>query len=115
MDNRCPASDPRVGRSERNQVVALAVQGELDVASVASFISAARKALAGLRRTALAISMSEVNFIDAAGIGALVTIRNEAGLADNDVAVIQPSPCVSRVLALTGLSATFCIPPGPMN
>jgi anti-anti-sigma factor len=48
--------------------------------------------------------MSQVTFIDAAGIGALVAIRNEARREDKVVVVTAPSRCVTRLLTLTALA-----------
>jgi anti-sigma B factor antagonist len=90
-----------------DHVVRLAVHDELDTTTAARFTAAGRQALTGRRGTTLALDLRHVTFIDAAGIGALVTIRNHAVRADNVVVVTQPSRCVLRLLEVTGLAATF--------
>jgi anti-sigma B factor antagonist len=85
----------------------LAVGGALDLATAARFVLAGQEVLTGHIQTTLTIDMSGVTFIDAAGIGALIAIRNHARLNDNLIAVTEASPCVLRLLNLTALTASF--------
>jgi anti-sigma B factor antagonist len=109
VDNTPRTSDTR---TESEHAVALAVGGELDIATTGQFVLAAQHALAGCWHTTLAIDMSRVTFIDAAGIGALVAIRNHARRDHNVIVVSAPSPCVMRMLTLTALADIFG-PPSP--
>jgi anti-sigma B factor antagonist len=90
-----------------DDAVRLAVRGELDVATAGPFALAGQEALTGRSQTTLAIDMGQVTFIDAAGVGALVAIRDHAQLNDNVVVVTEPSRCVARLLDLTALAAIF--------
>jgi anti-sigma B factor antagonist len=85
----------------------LAVTGDLDLVTARGLAQAGREVLIGHSQSMLSIDMSEVTFIDAAGVGALVSIRNNARLNDNVVAVTEPSRCVLRILDLTALTAVF--------
>ena len=82
---------------------------ELDLATADRFELAGLRALAGRSDTVLAIDLSTVTFIDAAGIGSLVAINNNARLQRNAVQLIDPAPCVRRVLELTTLTSAFPI------
>jgi anti-sigma B factor antagonist len=87
--------------------VRLIATGELDTVTSVRFMVAGREALSGRHHTTLEIDMSQVTFIDAAGVGALVAIRNHSRSNDNSVAVTEASRWVLRILGLTGLTGTF--------
>jgi anti-sigma B factor antagonist len=107
MQDQRADSDTRIETMGSDYTVQLTVSGELDTASAGRFMLAGREALSGRRHTTLEIDMSQVTFIDAAGVGALVAIRNHARPNDNFVAVTEPSRCVLRILGLTALTTTF--------
>jgi anti-sigma B factor antagonist len=92
-----------------DQMVKLAVCGEIDMATAPSFAIDADYALDHRTDTTLALNLSRVTFIDAAGISALVAIRNRAHLDDNRLVIIQPARCVLRVLDLTRLADAFTV------
>lgn len=87
---------------------ALHVSGELDAASCALLrdaIDAADAASGGPIR----LDMSNVEFMDSAGIGVLIeSFKSRA----EGVIVVHPSPAVERILLLTGLYQRFV---GPLD
>lgn len=73
--------------------------GELDAYSVASF----REALASLAQVRrLLIDLSEVPFMDSAGLGALIGGIRKVRDAEGDVAVSCDRPTLTRLLHTTG-------------
>jgi len=73
--------------------------GELDAYTVGEF----REALSGLATTnRLLIDLSEVPFMDSAGLGALIGGIRRAREAGGDVAVACSRPTLTRLLHTTG-------------
>jgi anti-sigma B factor antagonist len=73
--------------------------GELDAYTVSQF----REALGGLATTKyLLIDLSEVPFMDSAGLGALIGGIRRAREAGGDVAVACSRPTLTRLLHTTG-------------
>lgn len=73
--------------------------GELDAYTVGEF----REALSGLASSArLLIDLSEVPFMDSAGLGALIGGIRRAREAGGDVAVACSRPTLTRLLHTTG-------------
>jgi anti-sigma B factor antagonist len=107
MEDQAEMADIRAKTAGDDRRVRLAVRGELDLAAAARVVLAGQKVLTGHIGKTLTIDMSGVTFIDAAGIGALIAIRNHARLNDNLIALTEASPCVLRILNLTGLTAAF--------
>lgn len=78
--------------------------GELDLA-------AAPKAKAALARARgdLVVDCSTLTFLDAAGLGVLVCARRTCQAAGGELLLVDPAPCVTRLLGLTGLDQHFSI------
>lgn len=79
----------------------VAVSGELDVMSVAAL----RQTLLGMvdgRSEPLIVDLSDVDFIDAAGVGALVSVANAAVACGGRMVVTRPSAAVRRIMAILG-------------
>jgi anti-anti-sigma factor len=87
----------RIDRQER--LVALA--GELDFAAVPLLFD-------GLARFGkpgdIIIDLSELTFIDAAGLGAAVHVRNTQLANGFDLHIVRANPLITRVFRLGGLS-----------
>jgi anti-anti-sigma factor len=88
----------------------LVVVGELDLATADRLVDAGLKALALGEAKGLALDLSEVTFLDAAGVGALVRLRNAALEVDRYFELGDCSLPVLRVLRLTGLDSVFDSP-----
>ncbi len=74
--------------------------GELDLYSVCQFRQALAELPCGSR---VLIDMSDVSFVDAAGLGALVGGVRRARDRGGDVAVACPKPALNRLLRTIGL------------
>jgi anti-anti-sigma factor len=85
------------------KAVLLAVSGELDVATTAQF----RASVDGLDDPAspshVTVDLSRLDFIDAAGIGALLSLRNAIDEVGGSIRVRSAKPHVRRVLELAGV------------
>jgi anti-anti-sigma factor len=86
----------RVDRSRR----ALRVFGELDACSAPELIQASHELDPWVSVT---ICLESVEFIDAAGLGALVTLRERQRAAGGTLTVINAPSRIARVFALGGL------------
>lgn len=97
-----PAKDPiTTSVSYEDGVAVLAVEGEIDLATIPAFEAAIAEALAQ-RPSALIVDMSAVDFLASAGLQALVsTHENVSGAAG--FAVVADGPSTSRPIELTGL------------
>jgi hypothetical protein len=58
----------------------------------------------------LDVDLGEVTFLDCAGIGALVGVRNAAVQAGRQMRVTHPQPIVRRILEVTGLLGVLTAP-----
>ncbi|MEA2900228.1 MAG: anti-sigma factor antagonist [Actinomycetota bacterium] len=83
--------------------VLLAITGELDVATTARF----RESVKGLddidSPSHVTVDLSRLDFIDAAGVAALVSLRNAIDDVGGSIRVRSPKPHVRRVLELAGV------------
>jgi anti-anti-sigma factor len=96
------------GTSAGESVAVLALEGDLDLASVADFEQAVAEAAPRL----LVLDLSGVRFIDSSGIHAVVRARLERAAADGDLQIaVAPESAVDRVLDMTGLGEE--LPPHP--
>ena len=87
----------------------LVVAGELDLA-YADRLATAGVACLTTPGPPVLVDCMDLTFIDAAGLGALIRIRNAASKQGVSMEIIELSPPVRRLLALTKL--TGCFGPG---
>lgn len=80
----------------------LALLGELDVAGVPDL----EEQLASCDGDVV-LDCSGLTFVDASGVGSFVRARNACLKRGVTFALVEPSACVVRVLAVTGLDAVF--------
>jgi anti-anti-sigma factor len=85
----------------------LVLSGEIDIEAAPNVISFARDALADAAVLDVLIDASAVSFIDSVGVGALLDIREAAIARGAAIRLCGASSTVEKVLAITGLSATF--------
>jgi anti-sigma B factor antagonist len=84
-----------------SDAVVLALQGELDYCSGAGL--ALRLADEGRRGTNVVVDLTQLEFMDSAGMGVLHRAAKWAGEEGWTLSLTGPRPNVARVLALTDL------------
>lgn len=107
-----PSGDPGSAGALRSDVVVLdgavyvRLQGELDLATAPDLWQAC-EALDGRLEPGLSVvvDLAQLQFLDAAGLGTLVRLRNRVRAAGADLSVLDPSPPVRRVFEHARLEA----------
>jgi anti-anti-sigma factor len=90
--------------------VAVAVAGEVDLATAPVLRDRLVNALQEQNAAVLDVDLGGVTFLDCAGISALVAARNTAVQAGRQMWVTYPQPIVRRILELTGLLDVLTAP-----
>jgi anti-sigma B factor antagonist len=78
--------------------------GELDLAGVPEATAALVPAVGDL-----VVDCSGLTFLDCAGLGVLVGAHNACQAAGVELILVDPSPCVTRLLKLTSLDGHFSV------
>ncbi|MFF3597988.1 STAS domain-containing protein [Kitasatospora indigofera] len=94
---------------ESNEPFTLRVKGEIDLDTAPSLHRALATAIETHREVVL--DLSEVTFMDCAGLGALVRARNQADRCDARLVLRGAGHCVVRLLKLTGLHRYLAVDP----
>ena len=89
-------------------VVTIAVTGELDLAT-ASLIGDTLDKINSAQPLRVHFDVSGVNFCDAAGLSAFLAADRVLGAAGGRLTLIQPSPQILRLLAITKLDEILAI------
>lgn len=92
---------------------ALLLNGSLDLQSRDALLEAARVVIRTNSSTGLILNLSDVTFIDSAGIGSLVELAGNADDADREFVLEEPSARVRRILEITGLWNTWTVESAP--
>jgi anti-sigma B factor antagonist len=87
----------------------LLVRGEIDIETGPLVAEAATAQLARPEVATIVMDLSGVDFMDSAGLAALVTIRNACHAAVRRLELQDPSPPVRKLLTITGLDDVFSI------
>ena len=91
-------------RSEaRGETLDVAISGELDMAAAFKLETHLDALLAAPDTQAVVLDLAEVTFIDSAGVGALLAVRERAQQLGIELAISRVSGRVQRVLDATGL------------
>ncbi|MBT2225456.1 STAS domain-containing protein [Nonomuraea sp. NEAU-A123] len=109
--------------SRQGATVIVHVSGELDIATTSvlrdHLLDILRETYHGHRKIdEVVMELSGLSFIDAAGLGALVSINDHARRNATPFLLSGISPQVKRLLLITGLARHFPIrpqPPGTYN
>jgi anti-anti-sigma factor len=86
------------------------VTGEVDLATTPVLRERLLRVLRDQRPDLLDVDLAGVTFLDCAGIGALVAVRNAALHAGGQLRVSHPQPIVRWVLKVTGLLGVVTAP-----
>jgi anti-sigma B factor antagonist len=86
----------------------LRLSGELDVAS-APLLSEAMARLIDRGFQFIILDIEQLDFIDASGLGTLVSVRNRLVTAAGALVLRSPSPAFHRVLSIVDLARVFAI------
>ncbi len=89
----------------RDDLVVVTLAGELDVYTVSAFRRDLETVDAG--EVTLAIDLSGVTLLDSSGIGALVSLLNQARAARGRLGLICPQRRLRRIFEITGLRRAF--------
>ena len=96
--------------SARPPDVMMKLEGECDITTAPQLATALTGIPSGCRR--LIIDLSGLEFIDAAGIHALVNARDSLAAHDVQLNATDAQPVVSRMLELTGASQIMSVVSG---
>ncbi|MFD5559265.1 STAS domain-containing protein [Kitasatospora griseola] len=94
---------------QRNQPFIVRVNGEIDLDTAPALRRALAAALDAHREVVL--DLSEVTFMDCAGLGAVVRARNQADRSGRRLVLRGTSGCVVRLLELAGLQRRLAVEP----
>lgn len=87
--------------------VVVELRGELDVMVAAD--TQAAIGMAAALGCVVTVNMSDLAYLDCAGLGALLHARAAAWQAGGDVLLAAPRPLVRRLLSLTGADSELCV------
>ena len=100
----------------REEQAHLTVSGDLDAFTALRLRRPAHEALdLGCRH--FTVDVTDLTFIDAAGLGALVRLHNVAPQVGGSVRIVGAGPVFRRTCDLAGLTKTFriCVLPAPVH
>jgi anti-anti-sigma factor len=93
-------------RADRDGYRTLTVSGELDLLTAPRFLKELEAVTAEAHSPAN-LDLSAVSFMDSSGLEALLRTRRSVDGTDVSLVLVNPSPCVRRVLEATSTDALF--------
>jgi anti-anti-sigma factor len=93
---------------------AVSVHGDLDVSTAAALWSVLQSHLTAGRRF-LRVDLSDVRFIDAAAVTAIVEVHHEALYRRGTLVLVGVTAPVAKVLSLTGVDDTLFVATPPSH
>ena len=88
----------------RDSTVEVIVAGNLDMAAAFQFETRFDALLAAGEVQAVQLDLAQVGFVDSAGLGALLAVRERAIQLGIELSITRVSDRVRRILGLTGLA-----------
>jgi len=108
MRENAPASGDFTVRTHKDDAsLHVELAGDLDMAAAFKLESEVDALLGSRDVEDLVIDLDQVAFVDSAGLGALLSIRERAGELGIDLAIASVSDPVRRILDVTGLRDTL--------
>jgi anti-sigma B factor antagonist len=103
-DEPAPSTGDLTLRSHaRDATIEVMVAGNLDMAAALQLETRVDAVLAAGDVRAVQLDLAQVEFVDSAGLGALLAVRDRANQLGIDLAITRVSDRVRRILDLTGL------------
>ena len=103
MPIKCRAHLLEASVAFEDAVSTVAVRGELDIATRSILDDALTQAIE-LGASIVLVDLAELSFIDATGLGALVSARNRLLAQSRDLTLRNPSPVITSMIAAIGLT-----------
>jgi anti-anti-sigma factor len=104
-DETAPSTGELILRSHaRDSTIEIMVAGNLDMAAAFQLETRLDALLAAGEVDAVELDLAQVGFVDSAGVGALLAVRERAHQMGTDLAITRVSDRVRRILDLTGLA-----------
>jgi anti-anti-sigma factor len=79
------------------------VAGDLDMAAAFRFESELESILDARAVRSIVLDLAQVGFVDSAGLGALLSIRDRASRQGIELKIVRVSDAVRRILDVTGI------------
>jgi anti-anti-sigma factor len=83
------------------------VRGELDLASTAILRDDLSAEVIAVSPPGVVVDLGLVTFMDSTALGALVSVQRNVGAIGAPLRVVNPSPCVARLLHAAGVDETL--------
>ena len=87
--------------------VCIAPHGELDLGTVYGFDAEVRRLEEDTRPAAMVVDLRDVTFVDSAGLARLIAVAERARRRGQRARFVRGPRAVTRLFALTGLSAAI--------
>lgn len=95
--------DFTVDFSEKENYFLIKVDGEIDAYHSATFKQKSKEKLSGTSHSKYVIEMSNVTYIDSAGLGAVVSLLKEARNLKKELVLVGLQPQVRKIFEMTKL------------
>jgi anti-anti-sigma factor len=102
-----PVPEFQLRTQRRDTAVEVAASGELDMTAAFQLESGVDPLLDDEAVDSVQLDLSEVGFVDSAGLGALLALRERAQDRGIELGITRVSDPVRRLLELTGLGDTL--------
>ncbi|PZG11124.1 STAS domain-containing protein [Nonomuraea aridisoli] len=89
--------------TRRADTLTVSLSGELDIATTEALRGHLLTLLREAGQARLVIELSRLSFIDAAGLGILISVRNQARRQQTPMRIAGVPPAMRRLLRITGL------------
>lgn len=99
--------DFTVSSRMRDRSGELAAGGELDMSAAFRLESEFDRLVAAGDVRTVVLDLADVSFVDSAGLGALLSIRERAGQLQISLQIARPSPAVRQILDNTGTTGVL--------
>jgi anti-sigma B factor antagonist len=104
-DDTAGPGDVRLEVAKRSATVEVRVTGDLDMAAAFKLETRLDALLATADLQAVVLDLAQVGFVDSAGLGAVLAVRDRAHQVGVDLTIAPVSDAVRRILDVTGLGS----------